>query len=128
MEWYAGENCVPQSVKLYGLPKLHKPNIPMRPLVSFWTVTIRGTSGDCGTSGSYKVCSLVQLWYSLEIVVRRPSTRTSQVRRLVRPSSTIPVTLLGTYAGHPALTQGKPSFFYSLLLKPFFRSSSWFVY
>ena len=26
---------VPQSAKLYGLPKLHKPNIPMRPLVSF---------------------------------------------------------------------------------------------
>ena len=26
---------VPQSPKLYGLPKLHKPNIPMRPIVSF---------------------------------------------------------------------------------------------
>mgnify|MGYP000568539082 CR=1 FL=1 len=52
--------------------------------VSFWTVTIRGTSGDCGTSGSYKVCYLEQLWHSLEIVVRRPSTRTSQVRILVR--------------------------------------------
>ena len=26
---------VPQSAKLYGLPKLHKPNIPMRPIVSF---------------------------------------------------------------------------------------------
>ena len=25
----------PQSAKLYGLPKLHKPNIPMRPIVSF---------------------------------------------------------------------------------------------
>ena len=25
---------VPQSPKLYGLPKLHKPNIPMRPIVS----------------------------------------------------------------------------------------------
>ena len=31
---------VPQSAKLYGLPKLHKPNIPMRPLVSFfWSPT-----------------------------------------------------------------------------------------
>ena len=119
---------IPQSAKLYGLPKLHKANIPRRPKVLFWRVTIRGTSGDCGTSGSYKVCYLVQLWYSSEIVVRRPSTGTSQVRRLVRPSLTIPVTLLGTYAGHPALTQGKPSFFYPLLLKPFFRSSSWFVY
>ena len=27
---------VPQSPKLYGLPKLHKPNIPMRPIVSFY--------------------------------------------------------------------------------------------
>ena len=26
---------VPQLPKLYGLPKLHKPNIPMRPIVSF---------------------------------------------------------------------------------------------
>ena len=26
---------VPQSPKLYGLPKLHKPNIPMWPIVSF---------------------------------------------------------------------------------------------
>ena len=26
---------VPQPSKLYGLPKLHKPNIPMRPIVSF---------------------------------------------------------------------------------------------
>ena len=26
---------VPQSAKHYGLPKLHKPNIPMRPIVSF---------------------------------------------------------------------------------------------
>ena len=26
---------VPQSAKLYGLPKLHKPNIPMRPIVLF---------------------------------------------------------------------------------------------
>ena len=26
---------VPQPPKLYGLPKLHKPNIPMRPTVSF---------------------------------------------------------------------------------------------
>ena len=26
---------VPQSAKLYGLPKLHKPNIPMQPIVSF---------------------------------------------------------------------------------------------
>ena len=26
---------VPQPPKLYGLPKLHKPNIPMRPIVSF---------------------------------------------------------------------------------------------
>ena len=26
---------VSQSAKLYGLPKLHKPNIPMRPIVSF---------------------------------------------------------------------------------------------
>jgi len=26
---------VPQSAKLYGLPKLHKPDIPMRPVVSF---------------------------------------------------------------------------------------------
>ena len=26
---------VPQSAKLYGLPKLHRPNIPMRPIVSF---------------------------------------------------------------------------------------------
>ena len=25
---------VPQSAKLYGLPKLHKPKIPMRPIVS----------------------------------------------------------------------------------------------
>ncbi|CAH3037551.1 unnamed protein product [Porites evermanni] len=27
---------VPQPPKLYGLPKLHKPNIPMRPIVSFY--------------------------------------------------------------------------------------------
>ena len=40
----------------------------------------------------------------------RPSTGESQVRRLVRPSLTIPVTLLGTYAGHPALAHGKPGF------------------
>ena len=26
---------VPQPAKLYGLPKLHKPNVPMRPIVSF---------------------------------------------------------------------------------------------
>ena len=26
---------VPQPPKQYGLPKLHKPNIPMRPIVSF---------------------------------------------------------------------------------------------
>ena len=26
---------VPQPAKLYGLPKLHQPNIPMRPIVSF---------------------------------------------------------------------------------------------
>jgi len=26
---------VPQSAKLYGLPKVHKPNIPMQPIVSF---------------------------------------------------------------------------------------------
>ena len=26
---------VPQPPKLYRLPKLHKPNIPMRPIVSF---------------------------------------------------------------------------------------------
>ena len=26
---------VPQPPKLYGLPKLHKPNIPIRPIVSF---------------------------------------------------------------------------------------------
>ena len=26
---------VPQPPKLHGLPKLHKPNIPMRPIVSF---------------------------------------------------------------------------------------------
>ena len=107
---------VPQSAKLYGLPKLHKPNIPMRRIVSFWTVTFGGTSSDYGTSGSYNLCYLDQLWYSSEIVVRRPSTGTSQVRRLVRPSLTIPVTLLGTYAGHPVLTQGKPSFSYPLLL------------
>ena len=31
---------VPQPPKLYGLPKLHKPNIPMRPIVSFcWSPT-----------------------------------------------------------------------------------------
>ena len=107
---------VPQSAKLYGLPKLHKLNIPMRPIVSLCTVTLGGTSGDCGTSDSYKVCYLDQLWYSSEIVVRSPSTGKSQVRRLVRPSLIIPVTLLGTYAGHPALTQGKPSFSYPLLL------------
>ena len=33
-----------------------------------------------------------------------------------KPSLTISVTLLGTYAGHPAFTQGKPSFSYPLLL------------
>ena len=27
---------IPQSAKLYWLPKLHKPNIPMRPIVSFF--------------------------------------------------------------------------------------------
>ena len=27
---------VPQSAKLYGLAKVHKPNIPMRPIVSFF--------------------------------------------------------------------------------------------
>ena len=35
---------VPQPPKLYGLPKLHKPNIPMRPIVSF-----------CG-SPTYQLC------------------------------------------------------------------------
>jgi len=31
---------VPQPPKLYGLPKLHKPGIPMRPIVSFcWSPT-----------------------------------------------------------------------------------------
>ncbi|CAH3195997.1 unnamed protein product, partial [Porites evermanni] len=33
---YSRLRCsVPQPPKLYGLPKLHKPNIPMRPIVSF---------------------------------------------------------------------------------------------
>ena len=31
---------IPPSAKLYGLPKLHKPNIPMRPIVLFWTVEL----------------------------------------------------------------------------------------
>ena len=31
---------VPQPPKLYGLPKLHKPNIPMRPIVSFCGYTV----------------------------------------------------------------------------------------
>ena len=33
--YYRLRCCVLQSTKLYGLPKLHKPNIPMRPIVSF---------------------------------------------------------------------------------------------
>ena len=33
---YSRLRCsVPQPSKLYGLPKLHKPNMPMRPIVSF---------------------------------------------------------------------------------------------
>ena len=36
MRHYYRLRCpVPQPPKLYGLPKLHKPNIPMRPIVSF---------------------------------------------------------------------------------------------
>ena len=33
--YYRLRSSVPQSPKLYGLPKLNKPNIPMRPIVSF---------------------------------------------------------------------------------------------
>ena len=33
--YYRLRYCVPQSAKLYGLPKLDKPNTPMRPIVSF---------------------------------------------------------------------------------------------
>ena len=67
--------------------------------VSFWKVTLGGASGDYGTSCVYNMCYLDWLWYSLKLVERRPSTGNSQVRRLVRPSCTISVTLLGTYAG-----------------------------
>ena len=28
-------DSVPQSAELYGLPKLHNPDIPMRPIISF---------------------------------------------------------------------------------------------
>ena len=44
----------------------------------------------------YNLCYLDQLWYSSKLVERRPSTGKSQVGRLVRPSCTISVTLLGT--------------------------------
>ena len=33
--YYRLRSSVPQPPKLYGLPKLHKPNVPMRPIVSF---------------------------------------------------------------------------------------------
>ena len=33
--YYRLRCSVPRSPKLYGLPKLHKPQIPMRPIVSF---------------------------------------------------------------------------------------------
>ena len=33
--YYRLRCSVPQPPKLYGLPKLHKPGIPMRPIVSF---------------------------------------------------------------------------------------------
>ena len=33
--YYQLRCSVPQPPKLYGLPKLHKPGIPMRPIVSF---------------------------------------------------------------------------------------------
>ena len=33
--YYRLRSFVPQPPKLYGLPKLHKPNVPMRPIVSF---------------------------------------------------------------------------------------------
>ena len=67
-------------------------------IVSFWTVTL------CGTSCFNNLCYFNQLWYSSKLVQRRPSTGKSQVRR---PSCTISATLLGTYPGHPALTQVK---------------------
>ena len=34
-QYYRLRCSVPQTLKLYRLPKLHKPNIPMRPIVSF---------------------------------------------------------------------------------------------
>ena len=37
---------VPQPPKLYGLPKLHKPNIPMRPIVSFCGYTVLKSRTD----------------------------------------------------------------------------------
>ena len=42
--YYRLRCSVPQPPKLYGLPKLHKPSIPMRPMVSF-----------CG-SPTYQLC------------------------------------------------------------------------
>ena len=36
IQLYYRHRCrLPQSAKLYGLPKLHKPNTPMRPILSF---------------------------------------------------------------------------------------------
>ena len=96
----SGSHCTPH----WGATIHFKPKKAKK--VQFWTVTLVGTSVDCGTSGSYKVCYSEQLWYSSELVVRRPSSGESQVRRLVRPSLTIPVTLLGTYVEHPDLTLG----------------------
>ena len=44
---------VPQSAKFYGLPKLHKPNIQMRPIVSF-------------SYENFRVGDATQMWLSLE--------------------------------------------------------------
>jgi len=37
--YYRLRCSVPQPQKFYGLPKLHKPGIPMRPIASFVVVT-----------------------------------------------------------------------------------------
>ena len=75
-----------------------------------------GASGDCGTSDSCNLCYLEQLWCSSVLVVGGPGAGTGQAGRLVGPSLTIAMALLGTHAGHSALAQDKPSFFYPLLL------------
>ena len=63
---YNRRRCrVPQPLKIYGLPELHKPNIPMRPIVSF-----------CG-SPTYQLSKYLTIATVLKTFVRQITTQTT---------------------------------------------------